>query len=1080
LALLAGGLAGGCRRKPHGIVPAGEILALRPRSSQEHEIRGGETRSFGLKLAGGTFVLLEISQRGLDLSSRVFDPDGDEIAAGEGAGDSSYQLLALTAEHQGLYVLAVDAHGLPKLSERYRITVLSVRPVVSGDEKRVSAARALTEGRRLAAKQSPKAMGRLVASLSLWKAAGEIRGELAALESMAVVESGRGNNQAALDLYRQAFERSRESRFAAGEARSLSSMGFCKAELGLSGEAVDLKRRALEVCRRTGGPYEQALALESLGTALLHKSDPESALPVFLEAQSLALKSGSLVRQARILSGLGASQQLLSGHQSEAQETLEKGLMLSRSVGDPVSQTAIENNLAALYQARGQLQKAVEMYTRKLAEPGGRAEGALYLNLGSLYIELGDLDRALKSYDHAKKIYHESGRRDGEVAALIGIGSTRQRMRQLDQALGAFEEARKAASEESWQVLHYLGLGQYAAGRPAEALPNLERALQTAQDSHNSMNEGATRLALGSVYRVLGNLDAAAEQFGKSIDLGIALEIPNIVAPALLQRAMLRRDEGRLEAARDDIERALALIESTRRNIAGQQLRTSFFATRRGFYEFYIDLLLRLDGFHPKKGYQALALAASERARARGLLDLIAEGRIDVRQGLTPDLRRQEDQLSDELSKDQSELRKIDLSAERAKELRADFARLDTRREQLEWQIREQNPRYAGVRSPRILDMTEIRSQVLDDRTAFIEFALGEKGSTLFVVTRRTLSTYPLPPASLIAGQVLQLRKGLEQESRLTRRDYLDAAFQLYQSLLAPAAQALAGKQRLLIAPDGALYYIPFEALLTEPAQGDYPDLPYLLRRYSISYVPSASVLASLREPRQEPLPTSPKKLVAFAPFPGSANGTVARRAAPGDAAGADGDRWNRQPLPASKQEILELARLYPGESLSFLGDDANEGTVKHNPAVVHTHRLHFATHAQLDERYPEYSALVLTRGAGEDGLLQVHEIFRLRLSADLVVLSACQTALGKEVTGEGLIGLTRAFFYAGVPSLVVSLWNVADGPTPDLMLDFYKDLDRLNDKGVALRNAKLSMIKRGKYAHPSYWAPFILIGEPR
>jgi CHAT domain-containing protein len=149
---------------------------------------------------------------------------------------------------------------------------------------------------------------------------------------------------------------------------------------------------------------------------------------------------------------------------------------------------------------------------------------------------------------------------------------------------------------------------------------------------------------------------------------------------------------------------------------------------------------------------------------------------------------------------------------------------------------------------------------------------------------------------------------------------------------------------------------------------------------------------------------------------------------------------------------------------------------------VAAARRLHFATHASLDERHPEYSALVLAvqNDGIDDGLLQMHEIFNLKLSADLAVLSACETGLGKEVTGEGLIGLTRAFFYAGVPSLVVSLWNVVDGPTPEFMLDFYKELDRRGNKAQALRSAKLAMIARGGYAHPAYWAPFILLGEPR
>jgi CHAT domain-containing protein len=330
------------------------------------------------------------------------------------------------------------------------------------------------------------------------------------------------------------------------------------------------------------------------------------------------------------------------------------------------------------------------------------------------------------------------------------------------------------------------------------------------------------------------------------------------------------------------------------------------------------------------------------------------------------------------------------------------------------------------------------------------------------VITREALRTYELPPADEIAKRVERLRGALEKESSLSRSDYLESAFELYRDLLEPAAGALATKPELLIAPDRSLYYIPFETLLTEPAADrPYRDLPYVLRRHAITYVPSASVLAGLRGPRGEAAEAGREQLVSFAPF-----------------TGPTGDR-SFPPLPASLKEVRAITGLYPNSALSFVAGQADEETVKHLPAVARSHRLHFATHAMIDERHPEYSALILAAHGG-DGYLQTHEIFNLRLSADLAVLSACQTALGKEVTGEGLVGLTRAFFYAGVPSLVVSLWNVVDGSTPDFMLDFYRGLDQGHDKAAALRDAKLAMIQRGTYSHPTYWAPFILIGEPR
>jgi CHAT domain-containing protein len=196
-----------------------------------------------------------------------------------------------------------------------------------------------------------------------------------------------------------------------------------------------------------------------------------------------------------------------------------------------------------------------------------------------------------------------------------------------------------------------------------------------------------------------------------------------------------------------------------------------------------------------------------------------------------------------------------------------------------------------------------------------------------------------------------------------------------------------------------------------------------------------------------------------------------------------DMDRWRLGRLAGSGEEVRRIAELYPRGSVAlYTGADATEEKLKGSRWLSGAHRLHFATHGIISEAQPELSALQLTRAEGsrEDGLLQAYEIFNLRLGADLVVLSACETALGKQLTGEGLMGLTRAFLYAGAHSVVVSLWPVADdSATPDLMVSFYRRLDRSPDKSEALQAAKLELIRKKQYAHPYYWAPFILVGEP-
>jgi CHAT domain-containing protein/Tfp pilus assembly protein PilF len=1044
--------------------PAGERLTLRPGSSLDRDIRGGETKAFDLKLADGTFVLLEISQRGLDLSSRLLDSDGDEVAAGEGTGELSSQLLAMIADGEGSCRLEVVGRGPRHRSSRFTLKVRALRLAAEGDGVRVRAARRLMEARRVAAVGKdkdvvPRAMALAAASLHDWKQAGDVRGEVESLGEIARLRSRAGQGEEALAEYQKAFDRSRQSGLAELKARALSDMASCSSELGRNGTAIEWYRQSLEIWRRVGGPYEQAAILNDLAKAYLDNNNLELAVETFQEALPLALSSGDLAKHASVTNGLGAALYQI-GRYDEAFAVLERAIKLSREASEVEVETAIEHNLGAIYQTWGQLQKAVEMYTHVIGRVPPEDKGHVYSSLGALYLDLGDLDKALASYQQSREAYHDLNDPQ-EVDALVGIGTTRQRMKDFQGALAEYERARKLSPEESWSVINHLGMVQLDLGKPQEGLRLLERARELARSSGDPQKMASTLLALGSACRALKQPEAAAEHYGKAIALGDQLLYRDAVAVGLQRRAVLREEQGRLAEARSDIEKALEVIEATRKNVIGDQIRTTFFASKRSFYDLYIDVLMQLDQRNPSERYRAQALAASERARARGLLDLLAEGRIDLSQGLDPDLRQQEAQLASKLSGVQLELRNKP-SPGRALELQGEVDRLNRQQEQLDWEIRRRNPRYAQVSYPLPLKLGEIQGKLLDDRTALLEYALGPERSTLFVITREALSTYELPPAAEIAKQVERLRGALEKESNLTRPEYLESAFQLYQDLLAPAAAALATKSELLIAPDRSLYYIPFEALLTEPA-GDrsYRDLPYFLRRHSITYIPSASVLAGLRGPREEPAEADRKQLVSFAPFTGSV-----------------GDR-SFLPLPASLGEVKAIAGLYPSSSLTLVAGQADEETVKHLPAVAKSHRLHFATHATIDERHPEYSALILAAHGG-DGYLQAHEIFNLKLSADLAVLSACQTARGKEVTGEGLVGLTRAFFYAGVPSLVVSLWNVVDGSTSGFMLDFYRGLDRGHGKATALRDAKLVMIQRGTYAHPTYWAPFILIGEPR
>ena len=1085
VALPSPGLAQGGLDPSPAALPAAEVLPLTPGASFEQEIHAGESRAFDFSLSAGALLFLEISQRGIRLSTALLDASGKTLIASEASEPLDTQLLGVIADRGGAYRLSIVAHVLQSSRGRFTLRARELRPAVAADQARVRGAAALAEARHLLAldqaEQKRRAEALILDSLTAWREAMDSRGEVESLLQMADLWSDRAEMSEALAWYGKAVDLSRRSGFTEGEARSLYGMGFCNHQLAHYDAAADLYRQSFAVWGSTGGPYAQSYVLQSLGnTYLWGRRDFETTLKTFEEARRLAEISGDLSLQARALTGVGATYYQQYGL-TRAREIWETALDLSRQAGDEQTEARLEQNLAAVYQNQGQLQKALDLFTRAVAKTPSRESGMMRYNIGNLYLELGTPDKALENYRASQQAFKATGEAENEANSLIGTGWALRRAGNPRAALLEYEKARLLLPEESWNLLHSIGVVQIDLGKPQTALPPLEKALEIARTNRDRSREAATLLALGSAYAGVGQSDKAMESLQGAISVGSEIGYQSVVALSLLQRSLLGRDKGSLEGALADVENALTVIESTRRNLAGDQLRTGFFAAKKAYYALDIDLLLKLDRSQPGRGYSARALEASERARARGLLDLLAEGRIDIRQGLDPDLRQREEDLGDQISRVQRELRTGGAKPERLGDLRAERDALEARREQLEVEIQTKNKKYAEVRYPVPLNLDEIQRQVLDDQTALLEYVLAERSSTLFVITREGIRTYELPASQEITRKVLRLRGALEQESFLKGKDYLETAFALYHDLVAPASTALTGKSSLLIVPDGALYYIPFEALLSAPAdQPNYRELPYLLRRFSIAYVPSASVLAGLREPRQETATTQRKEVVAFAPFANSGKGPVTRSGAKGSSPDAAEGRWSFQALPASRREVDEIAGLYPGAALRFVGDEADEATLTHDPAVAAAHRLHFATHAQIDEHHPEYSALVLAEKAGEDGLLQVREIFNLRLSAEMAVLSACETALGKEITGEGLVGLTRAFFYAGVPSLVVSLWNVVDGPTPDLMLDFYKNLDRLQNKARALQGSKLAMIDRGTYSHPSYWAPFILLGEPR
>jgi CHAT domain-containing protein/Tfp pilus assembly protein PilF len=771
-----------------------------------------------------------------------------------------------------------------------------------------------------------------------------------------------------------------------------------------------------------------------------------------------------------------------------------------------------EANLLAAQQKEDSFRQAAAKYeeaARLYHTLGERGKEAVCLaRIGFLSHQLGDLRKALEYYGQALPIFQALGNRASEATLLNNIGGVYDALGEKQKALEYYTQAlalSRAVGDRAGEAttLNDIG-GVYAAlGEKQKALEHFAQALAIFRAVGSRASEATTLNNIGKVYFDLGEKQKALEYFTQALGIFRAVGFREGEAVTLGNIAAIERDRGNLGEARTRIEAALDLIEAVRAQAPGPELRATFLASYRGFYELYIDLLLRQHEREPDKGHDRVAFQASERARARSLLELLTEARVDVRQGIAPELKERERAVHARLAAIQSRLlqayQQPRPDAAQIAALEAEFKRADAEREEVEWEIRRRHPRYAELQYPTPVGVSAVQG-MLEEGTALLEYVLLRESGIVFVVTREEFRAVRLGSAKTIREYVEKLREAVAAGPRRGAfSNYVLHARWLYQELVQPVEAWIEGKRELIIVPDGILYYLPFELLLTsaEGMGGDPRRLPYLVRKYAVRYVPSASVWVGLGRPEAERREWE-KTLVAYAdPVYGDLEGAVreAWRSAFGELA-------KLPRLPHSRREVQQIARLYPAADVVLrVGQEAREERVKSGEAE-RARYVHFAAHGVLNENKPEYSGIVLTLGApsalatragetaqraeperagqreesAEDGLLQVYEVFNLRLNAEVAVLSACETGLGKEVRGEGIVGLTRAFLYAGAEAVVVSLWKVMDPATAELMVRFYRHLRAGMKKAEALRQARLEMLDQ--YAHPYYWAAFVLVGK--
>jgi tetratricopeptide (TPR) repeat protein/CHAT domain-containing protein len=912
-----------------------------------------------------------------------------------------------------------------------------------------------------------------------------------------------GDYQKAIDVFVEALEtlRARYGDEHPDAARVLENLGTAHKDAGDYRNALDYLHRAVRIGEGTIGPDhpEMTTSYNNLGIVYDLRGDYDEAIAWYRRAVRVA--ENAVVPDLREVS---------RGRHNIGVAAFNKG----------------DYGRASDY-----LQMAFAA-KQAMLEPGDPSLGVSHVSLGVVYSEMGDRDRALNHYRSALAIFQNRfGTSHPYVAVVLhNIGTVLDELGQFDDALTHYERSLAIEIETFGEqhrsvaeTYHNVANTYQKKNDPERALAYHRRALRVAVGTLGTVHPVVAKihLGIGAVHRDRNAFDDALQSFenalhanGSDVAAGPAgehsgrdrplsnlylLETLSAKADVLTRRSLTRGDPV------PDLTRAVATydlaaehIERTRRGYQREDSKLFLAQEAAGVYHRAVRASLRL--FRATGDSTALetAFRFGERSKAGVLLDALIEAEARQFAGIPDSLQARERALRRDLAFYERMLTQQAGAGEPADSARVGLWRAEafSVREQLQTlrrSLERDHPAYHAMKyGAEVASVQDLQRNLLDADTALLSYSLGEDSLVVFSLTPDRLDARTLAHDPDLAAHVQAFRDAVIQQDYDA---YVRIGRWLYGQLVAPVRAGVSARQWIIV-PDGVLTTLPFEALLTDDPQSairDYRDLSYLVREHTISYGYAATLLLHTRQRGHGPVD---RDFVAFAPV--FSDGLPSHAAVPTGLqdVGADDplsvSHVGAGFLPASEEEVIEIQRrfhqrygvferLFGRRSVLYLHDAARETRLR--AAEISRYRyVHLATHGFISESTPSLSRLVLAAGdttAQDDGLLHLGEVYGLSLNAELVVLSACQTGLGHLARGEGMIGLTRGFLYAGAENVVVSLWQAPDAPTRDLMVIFYDRLLQERPRAEALREAKMRMIRSDPVlAAPYHWAPFVLIGQ--
>jgi len=951
----------------------------------------------------------------------------------------------------------------------------------------------------------PAALDKLGQALKLHREIKDSRGIATDLASLGKLCLARGDLSQAQSSLEEAIRVNKQIRNPGGEVAILAELAMLQRAKGNLPAALSVLTRALELARQIKD--EQAVASINLKTATVLEDSGDFPKALNLLEQTLTAMRQQGDRQGELwaLCGIGVIQAKTEDYEN-ALKNLHEALKLRTELGlAPSRSRDLDFYLGEIYEGFRDLDPALEHYQRALSlaqTPGNEAVlGLIHDRIGNIYYRMEDYSRAKEFLDEALRLSSETRNVSMRKSQLIRMGDIANKLGDSEGSLkylkSALDLSRESHDEQTeTRILTRIGTLYQTLGRPQTALEHYQEALEihTRLGNLRGLNENLLQIAL--VNSTLGDADSAVKDLKRAFEIAQSSEDRSMLWKAYFIMGRTLEAKQSPGEALEAYRKALDVLERIEADVVEDTEEDDFiFGGKTALFETTLRILMRLVKKDPGGAYDSQALRIAEKLKAEEFETTLSRINVESFSDLPPELLLREKSLRLTLTKlnehlehersranpDQAQIKKL-LDERRAKE--------NTFRRLKDFLVKE-FPSYAELRYPRPISLSQIQKTVIDPDEAVLEYMVTRSRTYLFAIDSNRLHTYTTD----YSGQ--ELEKDVEILTRPLHRADAQAswdpsvAHRLYSRLFKPLEYFLVGKKTVVIIPHGPLAGLPFEILADSPAHAgkrfwSAADRPsHLVEKYAFCYEPSLSALSQVRTKKRTKQPGW--TLVAFGDAIYS-DASKSRELNPGSeklmsSMNLNADATRREELralPGARKEISEIVKIMSGPHQVYLGEQATESLFKKADLSRYAY-LHLATHGALlgCKRQQQPAIIFSLYGDKEnDGFLQLGEAFGLRLNSDLVVLSSCLTpSKGVTAEGYGLMGLARAFLFAGTDSVILSAWQANDDSTPRLFIEMYRNL-KDGSKAEALRQAKLTLLKNSSTSHPYYWGPFVLVGD--